>query len=314
MRDQTAKTNPSAPRSLGAVQHETRDNAEVAERLEEIADLLESQGANPFRVRAYRMAAGTVRSLEEPLGSILASKGREGLIHLPGIGQSLSRSIEQLVHTGRLGLLERLRGENVPERVFATVLGIGPQLAARIHDELGIETLAELEAAAYDGRLARVPGMGQKRVVGIRESLSGRFRRGPALPEVARHVSSHVEPSVQELLDIDGEYCGKVALDRLPRIAPRRFNPAGEAWLPILHTARGERHYTALFSNTARAHELGTTRDWVVIYRDDDFGDGQWTVVTSRFGKLKDRRIVRGREHECEEFYRNTSTGSHRDE
>ena len=74
--------------------------------------------------------------------------------------------------------------------------------------------------------------------------------------------------------------------------------------MPILHTHRGKRHYTVLFSNTARAHELGTTHDWVVIYRD---GDGQWTVVTALFGDLKGRRIVRGREAECAEFYRGTA-------
>jgi putative hydrolase len=108
---------------------------------------------------------------------------------------------------------------------------------------------------------------------------------------------------VAELLDIDREYREKAAADRLPRIAPRRFNPTGEAWLPILHTDRDDRHYTALFSNTARAHELGMTDDWVVIYRDDRRSDGQWTVITSRFGQLEGRRIVRGREAECSTYY-----------
>ena len=102
-----------------------------------------------------------------------------------------------------------------------------------------------------------------------------------------------------ELLDVDREYRERARKKSLPLITPRRFNPTHEAWLPVLHTERGERHYTALFSNTARAHELGTLRDWVVIYRDDKRGDGQWTVVTSRFGPLAGQRIVRGREREC---------------
>ena len=63
------------------------------------------------------------------------------------------------------------------------------------------------------------------------------------------------------------------------------------------------RHYTAMFSNTARAHELDTTHDWVVIYRDDDGNHGQWTVITSHFGKLRGKRIVRGRESECASHY-----------
>jgi putative hydrolase len=86
----------------------------------------------------------------------------------------------------------------------------------------------------------------------------------------------------------------------LPKIAPRRFNPSGEAWLPILHTERGEWHFTALFSNTARAHELGRNRDWVVIYFHEDSGpEGQRTVVTETRGPAAGQRVVRGREAEC---------------
>ena len=102
---------------------------------------------------------------------------------------------------------------------------------------------------------------------------------------------------------MDAEYRRESAADTLKKIAPRRFNPSGEAWLPVLHTTRGDRHYTALFSNTARAHELRKTRDWVVIYYDGHDGEHQCTVITSEFGRLKGRRIVRGREDECEELY-----------
>jgi putative hydrolase len=271
--------------------------------LNEVADLLEAQGANPFRVRAYRTAAETVNHLERPVHEMLADEGAEALTELPGIGESLARTIEQLALTGRLSLLARLRGDqHAAERMFATVPSIGPETAARIHEELGIETLADLEAAAYDGRLRRVPGMGPKRIQAVRESLAGRFRRRPARP-VGEVRKTEDEPPVAELLDIDKEYREKAARSRLPRIAPRRFNPTGKAWLPVLHTERGDRHYTALYSNTARAHELGTTRDWVVIYRDDRDGQGQWTAVTSYVGKLKGKRIIRGREAECAEFY-----------
>jgi putative hydrolase len=110
-------------------------------------------------------------------------------------------------------------------------------------------------------------------------------------------------PPVAELLDIDQQYRRLAELDRLPKIAPRRFNPERKAWLPILHAHRDARHYTALFSNTARAHELGTTHDWVVIYRDDSGDHGQWTVITAGLGKLKEKRVVRGRETECLAHY-----------
>jgi putative hydrolase len=278
-------------------------NAELAEQLDEMAELLEAQHANPFRVRAYRTAANTMRSLDQPVHELLMRDGLAGLTRLSGIGESLGRSIERLTLTGRLELLERLRGETATERIFATVPSIGPKMGVRIHEQLGIETLAELEAAAYDGRLAQVSGMGNKRIRAVRESLAGRFRLRPRVPESVPAHLRRGSPPVAELLSVDEEYRRKAQADRLFRIAPRRFNPTGEAWLPILHTHRGDRHYTALYSNTARAHELGTVRDWVVIYRDDGAGDGQWTVVTARFGDLKDRRIVRGREAECQEYY-----------
>lgn len=277
-------------------------NAEIADQLDEVSELLAAQDADPFRIRAYGVAAQTLRKLDRPVSEILAKDGLDGLMELEGIGQSLARAIEQLSQTGRLGLLDRLRGEATPELIFASVPGIGRAMASRIHDQLCIESLAELETAAYDGRLAQVPGMGRKRIRAVRESLAGRFRRRPRGPESARKESAG--PPVAELLDIDAEYRRKATAGKLARIAPRRFNPTAEAWLPVLHIKRDSRRYTALYSNTARAHELDMIRDWVVIYRDDHGGDGQWTIVTSRFGPLAGRRIVRGRETECAAFYK----------
>lgn len=112
------------------------------------------------------------------------------------------------------------------------------------------------------------------------------------------------EPPITELLQVDREYRTKAAAGELRSIAPRRFNPRREAWLPIFHTWLGDRHYTALFSNTARAHQLGKTRDWVVIYVDGDLGEGQYTAVTAFRGPLKGKRIVRGREVACFAYYR----------
>ena len=112
-------------------------------------------------------------------------------------------------------------------------------------------------------------------------------------------------PSVEVILAIDREYREKATAGSLPKIAPRRLNPEGKAWLPVLHTRYGPWHFTALFSNTERAHELHRTRDWVVIYFADDAGeDGQATVVTERRGSLTGQRVVRGREPECGRYYR----------
>ncbi len=268
-------------------------NEQIANCFDQTAALLEAQGANPFRVGAYRKAADTIRSLKGSVVRILKIEGLAGLIRLPGIGHSLAHSIDQMARTGRLPLLERLQGEDTAERAFATVADIGPKLACRIHDQLGIETLAELQAAAGDGRLAEVAGMGRKRITAVRESLAGRFRRTAPPPASPAQVVAPDAP-ISELLDADSEYRRLAGQGKLPRIAPRRFNPTREAWLPVLHTQRQGRHYTVLYSNTARAHELGTTHDWVVIYRDDDSNHGQWTVITANYGKLRGRRIVRG--------------------
>ncbi len=106
------------------------------------------------------------------------------------------------------------------------------------------------------------------------------------------------------MLDVDREYLTKVAQGTLRKIAPKRFNPAGEAWLPVLHTRRGDWQFTVLFSNTRRAHELGKAQDWVVIYyHTDSEPEAQCTVVTETHGTMEGRRVVRGREGDCIAHY-----------
>src|SRR6266536_3852271 len=116
-------------------------NAAIANELEHLAELLDAQNANQYRVRAYRAAAATLRDLPQPVYEILDIEGTAGLRRLPTIGESLARSIETLVYTGKINLLEQLRGETSQEQVLASVPSIGPKLANRIHEQLGIETL-----------------------------------------------------------------------------------------------------------------------------------------------------------------------------
>jgi putative hydrolase len=268
-------------------------NLDLAEFFREAADLLEAQEAGPFRVRAYRQGASTLAQLDRPVDVLYEEEGREGLEALPTIGRALAAAIEEYLDTGRWHFLERLQGRVTPETVLQQVAGIGPELAGRIHDQLGIETLEALEQAAHDGRLAGVEGVGERRLQAVRESVESKLR--------SRRRNGDTVP-VEEVLDVDREYRRKAENDALRRIAPRRFNPEGEAWLPILHTERNGRSYTALFSNTARAHELDKTDDWVVIYREDD-QQAQWTVVTESSGPLAGKRVVRGREADCRQYY-----------
>jgi hypothetical protein len=274
-----------------------RVNEAIAGRLEEVAHLLQDQGADRFRVSAYRRAASALRSLRMPVDDLLRRRGVAGLEELPDVGESIARAIRELLMHGRLPMLDRLRGEADAIALLASVAGVGRLLAERLHDELGLETLADLEAAAHDGRLEKVRGFGPKRVAGIRDSLAHRLER------VRRTARAANPPHVTELLDVDREYREKAAAGRLQRIAPRRLNPTGESWLPVLHTRRGPRRYTALFSNTARAHRAGKTRDWVVLYSDNGGGESRHTVITAAFGPLRGRRVVAGREEECVALY-----------
>ncbi len=277
------------------------DNQRVAAALREAADLLQAQGANPFRAGAYRRAADTVASTARDIGEIYAQDGPAGLDALPGIGRGIAQAIAAMLTSGRWAQLERLRGSADPEVLFRTIPGIGPGLARRIHDTLHVDTLEALEIAAAEGRLEAVPGVGPRRAAALRAAVTAmldRIRRNR--PRSTTPLAAGTEPGVDVLLDVDREYRERAAAGDLPTIAPRRFNPAGAAWLPVLHAVRGAWHFTALYSNTARAHELGRTHDWVVLYfYDDGHEERQRTVVTETHGALVGRRVVRGRETEC---------------
>jgi len=275
-------------------------NQAIARSLAEAADLLEQQRASPFRVNAYRRAAATIETLPTDLHELVESQGLRAIEELPGIGTGIASAIREMLASGRWSQLDRLRGSSDPVAVFMTIPGIGTDLAHRIHDDLGVDTLEALETAAYDGRLASVPGMGPRRVQTVRAGLGAALSRRSMRPR----PPTGARPAVADILAIDADYRAQAARGKLRRIAPKRFNPTGEAWLPVMHAERGGWHYTALYSNTARAHELERTHDWVVIYYyDSDHVESQCTVVTEGSGRLKGRRVVRGRESECIEHY-----------
>ncbi|HWE16728.1 MAG TPA: helix-hairpin-helix domain-containing protein [Hyphomicrobiaceae bacterium] len=281
-------------------------NETIAGKLREMADVLEQQQADGFRISAYRRAAATVESLASSIADIAHADGLDGLMALPAIGRGIAMAIMEMLSTGRWSQLERLRGALQPEQLFQTLPGIGPELAARIHGELHIDTLEALELAAHDGRLARVPGLGHRRIAGIRAAVAERLGR-----QRIRALLHAKAPPVTLLVDVDREYREKADAGSLRLIAPKRFNPTGEAWLPVLHAARGNWRFTALFSNTRKAHELGKTKDWVVIYAHmATEPETQSTVVTERRGPLSGRRVVRGREEECGRHYGAVEPGS----
>jgi len=270
--------------------------------LREIATLLDEQKANPFRVNAYLSAAKTIGTMAEPIEDLLRREGFSALLELPGIGEGIARSISEFVVTGRMSRLESLQTGHDPIALFEQIPGIGPRSAHRIIETLHIDSLEALELAAHNGRLKKVPGFSTKKIELVQAWLTHvlGFRR----PRPEEPQKTIAEPPVGLLLKIDELYRKKAEAGELPTIAPKRFNPSGEAWLSIMHTTRQGWHFTALYSNTARAHQLDRVKDWVVIFfYDDRHHEGQHTVVTETRGTAIGQRVVRGREQECNEYY-----------
>ncbi len=279
-------------------------NQDIAIMLDQIADLLSIKRENPFKINAYRDAAETIRKTDKNITEI-AQNNPQDLEKLENIGEGISSLIVSYVHTGRSDVLERLQGEVSPVDLFSHVPGIGPTLAQRIVNTLKISSLAELEQAAYDGTLSSVDGFGKTKVRNVQLSLSGML--SPAARRGRRQNKQEVEkpqPKIGTLLEVDRIYREKAAAGILHKIAPKRFNPEGKAWLPILNTHLDGWEFTALYSNTARAHELEKTHDWVVLYFRQGGMESQVTIVTETRGALRGKRVVRGRESECREYYR----------
>jgi DNA polymerase (family 10) len=159
------------------------DNAAVAALLDEIALLLEMKGENVYRIRAYQRAAETVRSLGEPLAAVRA---RGDLAKQPGIGPSLAETIELALDGRPIPLRDELHQSFPPGVVRLTsVPGVGPKLAARVYQELGVESIDELEAAARDGRLAGLARVGEKTAANILRNIEALRSRGTRLPIAA---------------------------------------------------------------------------------------------------------------------------------
>jgi len=145
-------------------------NADIAVLFEEIADRLEIQGANPFRIRAYRNAARTLGELPQEARALL-EKG-EDLTRLPGIGADLAEKIHEIVSTGRCSLLERLRRELPPAVTeLLQIPGLGPKRVKALYHDLEVQTVEQLYRAARDGRIRALPGFGEKTELNILQAV-----------------------------------------------------------------------------------------------------------------------------------------------
>ena len=168
------------------------DNLGIARIFTDIGDLLEIEGANPFKIRAYRNAADIVGHMAERIADLTDAEVRE----LPGIGKDLSAKIRELIDTGALVYYDELRQEFPPTILdMLRLQGVGPKTVAVLYAELGIETLDDLETAATEGRLRTLKGMGPKKEQLLLRSLAEHRKR------VGRHLIGHADEVATRLVD-----------------------------------------------------------------------------------------------------------------
>src|SRR5262245_27009458 len=257
------------------------NNITVAERLLNHAAALERKGCNLYRIRVFRKAAALVRMLSIELEELVREGGRPALEALPGIGSHLAITLEGLIKEGRLRTVGPTAEEADPQERLTSLPGVGPVTALRIMEELGIETTTEVESAVAEGRL-RLVGVGYKRRRGIQAILRER-REGRN-----RGISASCEPSIHELLSVDEEYRALVEVRR------------ESVGTPVLTTRRGDWTFRVTLSPSPLAYRLGQQRDWVAIsFRNGDV-TGERIVVTEERQPYAGRRVVRGRERECQ--------------
>ena len=152
------------------------ENKSIADLLTEIADILDIQGENPFRVRSYRNAARTIADMGQSVRAMV--RAGEDLEQIPGIGKSLQERIEEIVSTGKCGFLEELRAKVPPALTELLKLeGLGPKKVKLLYDELGVDSVDRLEKSAQAGKLRDLPGMGLKTEEKVLKSIE-QYRAG----------------------------------------------------------------------------------------------------------------------------------------
>ncbi len=235
------------------------ENLDIANTFDELADLLEIKGANPFRVRAYRNAVRTIQGLTRSLKSMVVED--EDLTELPGVGDDISGYIEELVETGRLSILEEVAKEVPRELATLTSLdGVGPKKAKKIWEELDITTVDALEDAVKDGRVEELDGFGRKSAEKILQSIEdhrkhlGRFLLSDA-DQLVGPLLEHMEgaPGV-ERIEVAGSY-------------RRRKETVGDIDVLVLCEGEGRAvmdHFTS-FPGAERVEMAGDTRGSIVL-------------------------------------------------
>jgi DNA polymerase (family 10) len=248
----------------------TMDKKAVAQVLEQIASFLELKGENPFRVRAFRTAGRAVATLSGELGEALADGSLAGT---RGVGPATLQIVQELVASGRSSLLEELREQVPPGLVeMLQIAGLGVAKIRQIHESLDIDSLPDLEAAARDGRLAKLPRFGHKTAENILKGIA--FLRQASAFKLAHHAAEEAAALQSALAALPGVLSAEIAGDLRRRmevvrdivmvlvanVAPAEiFRVIGQ--MPGVHEFSGqdERRVTLRVSGGAQAQVIVTT-------------------------------------------------------
>ena len=183
-------------------------NADIAALFEEIADLLEIENANPFRVRAYRNAARQLQGMGVPAADMVAKS--EDLTELPGIGDDLAAKIKEIVETGKCQFLEKLRKKTPPTITeLLKMPGLGPKRVRTLYHELDVQTLPQLARAARDGRISELPGFGEKTERAILDAIAAHAAESKRFKLAV--AAQYAEPLRKYLEKIPGVYRAMLA-------------------------------------------------------------------------------------------------------
>ena len=233
-------------------------NTDIEQTLTQVADLLEIEGSNPFRVRAYRNAARAVGTMSREAVTMVDSE--ESLTSIPGVGKDLAQKIETLVRTGSLPLLDELR-QRLPPGLpgLLDVEGLGPKRVSTLYKELGIHDVTTLKQAAQAGRIRELPGFGAKTEQKIlQDLLSEKEGRGRYL---LNDVEQYAASLVAALESVPG--VGRVVVAGSYR---RRRDTVGDLdVLVVCGESGGVMDRFTGYEDVARVLSRGETRSSVVL-------------------------------------------------
>ena len=229
------------------------DNQTIAQRLNAYASTLEQSETTLYRVRAYRQAAAAVLAHPRPLLELYEAGGRPALAALPHIGAHLAYTIEGLLVDGTFRTLRPPDAATEPDRLLTSLAGIGPWLALRLRERLGVETVDDLDTAVRHGRLDEA-GLGPVRSQAVRAALAERRQHRTRLP------FAETEPSIDDLLAVDAAFREHAARHQ------EQTADGGFLWLPPFRAQRNGWRFRACFDRSVLALRTDPTHLRVEVH------------------------------------------------